>query len=112
MGFWVWGESLGSFEGLGFGEESWELRRRLEGEKVTVAEILGGGVGGFRREGFASGFEEEEGEEVEGFNGVLDLGAKKREITCCFCLPIMVMMVVVVVMVEEEEVRANYKGRV
>lgn len=107
MGFWVWGESLGSFEGLGFGEESWELRRRLEGEKVTVAEILGGGVGGFRREGSASAFEEE----VEGFNGVLDLGAKKREITCCFCLPIMVMMVVVV-MVEEEEVRANYKGRV
>ena len=111
MGFWVWGESLGSFEGLGYGEESRELRRRLEGEKVTVAEILGGGVGGFRREGSASGFEEEEGEEVEGFNGVLDLGAKKREITCCFCLPIMVMMVVVV-MVEEEEVRANYKGRV
>lgn len=108
MGFWVWGESLGSFEGLGFEEESWELRRRLEGEKVTVAEILGGGVGGFRREGSASGFEEEEGEEVEGFNGVLDLGAKKREITCCFCLPIMV----VVVVMEEEEVRANYKGRV
>ena len=106
MGFWVWGESLGSFEGLGFEEESWELRRRLEGEKVTVAEILGGGVGGFRREGSASAFEE-----VEGFNGVLDLGAKKREITCCFCLPIMVMMVVVE-MVEEEEVRANYKGRV
>lgn len=100
---------MGSFEGLGFGEESWELRRRLEGEKVTVAEILGGGVGGFRREGSAFAFEEE-GEEVEGFNGVLDLGAKKREITCCFCLPIMV--VVVMVEEEEEEVRANYKGRV
>lgn len=103
MGLWVCGESLGSFEGLGFGEESWELRRRLDGEKVTVAEILGDGVGGFGREGFGV---EEEGEGEEGFDGVLDLGAKKREITCCFCLPITAVEVAVV------EVRANYKWRV
>lgn len=29
------------------GEMSWEVRRRLDGEKLTVAEIFGGGVGGF-----------------------------------------------------------------
>lgn len=52
---------------------------------MTVAEILGGGVGGFGRE------------EDESFaDGVLDLGAKKREITCCFCFPILVVVVVVV----------------
>jgi hypothetical protein len=96
MGLWVWGESLGSFGGLGFGEESWEERRRLEGEKVTVAEILGAGVGGFGREG--CGVEEGEGE-GEGFDGVLGFEAKKRDITCCFCLP---MTVVVVVVVEEK----------
>lgn len=75
MALWVWGESLGSFEGLEFGEESREVRRRLEGEKVTVAEIFGGGV-------------EEEDEGGAGLDGILDLGAKKRDITCCFCLPI------------------------
>lgn len=54
--------------------------RRFAGEKVTVVVILGVGVGG-------------EGEETV-FEGVvpeaevLDLGAKKREITCCFCFPI------------------------
>lgn len=44
-GMWVWEERLG-FSLLG-GEVSREVRRRLEGEKETVAEILGGGVGGF-----------------------------------------------------------------
>lgn len=29
--------------------------------------------------------------------GVLGFGAKKREITCCFCLPMFVAVVVVVV---------------
>ncbi|MFS7936768.1 hypothetical protein Hanom_Chr05g00419621 [Helianthus anomalus] len=57
----------------------WEVRRRLRGEKVTVAEILGdvdgGGDGG--------------GEEGLGF------GAKKREMTCCFCFPIVMTMTVV-----------------
>lgn len=41
----MWGESLGVLEG--FWGVSWEARRRLAGEKVTVAVILGGGVGGF-----------------------------------------------------------------
>lgn len=77
MALWVWGESLGSFEGLEFEEESREVRRRLEGEKVTVAEIFGGGVE-----------EEDEKEGGEGLDGILGLEAKKRDITCCFCLPI------------------------
>lgn len=68
MGLWVWGESLGVLEGL-VGEMKWELRARLAGEKLTVVEILGGGVG-------------------VGFDGVLGVGAKNREITACFCLPI------------------------
>lgn len=58
---------------------SWKVRRRLEGEKVTVAEILGGGVAEFSREG--GGLEDCEGEDG------LGLGAKKREMTCCFCFP-------------------------
>lgn len=68
LGLWL----LWSLGCLGGGVVKWEVRRRLEGEKVTVAEILGMGVG--------------EEEEEEG--GVLGLGAKKREITCCFCFPI------------------------
>jgi hypothetical protein len=84
---------LGSFEDLGFGEESWEERRRLEGEKVTVAEILGGGVGGFGREGREV---EEGGGKGEGFGGALGFEAKKRDITCCFCLPMTVVVLVVV----------------
>ena len=72
----MWGDNLGILEGLGFGEVSWEVRRRLEGEKVTVAEILWGGVGGF-------GSEDCDGEG----EGVSGLGAKKREMTCCFCFP-------------------------
>lgn len=53
----------------------WDVRRRLEGENVAVAVILGVGVGvgGLGR-----------GEEGE---GGFSLGAKKREITCCFCFP-------------------------
>lgn len=47
MGLWVWGESLGSLDGLGDEEVRWEERRvRLVGEKLTVAVILGGGAGG------------------------------------------------------------------
>lgn len=62
-----------------------EERRRLEAEKETVAEILGGGVGGFGREDEGIGvFDGDEEEEVV---GVLGLGAKKREMTCCFCFP-------------------------
>lgn len=73
-------ESLGVLEGEEeVGEVRLELRRRLEGEKVTVAVILGGGVGGFGSNGDSDG-------EVEG-EGSLGLGAKKREITCCFCFP-------------------------
>ncbi|KAI5356315.1 hypothetical protein L3X38_009210 [Prunus dulcis] len=41
---WVWGKSLGS---LGDEEVRWdEKRAHLEGEKLTVTVILGGGVGG------------------------------------------------------------------
>ncbi|CAL8152697.1 unnamed protein product [Prunus armeniaca] len=41
---WVWGKSLGS---LGDEEVRWEERRvHLEGEKLTMAVILGGEVGG------------------------------------------------------------------
>ncbi|PQP96164.1 hypothetical protein Pyn_05642 [Prunus yedoensis var. nudiflora] len=44
---WVWGESLGSVDGLGDEEVRWEERRvRLEGEKLTVAVILGCGLAG------------------------------------------------------------------
>lgn len=43
-----------------------------------MAEILGGGVGGFGRR-------EEDDESV-------DLGAKKREMTCCFCFPMPVVV--------------------
>ncbi|CAL8998156.1 unnamed protein product, partial [Prunus brigantina] len=42
---WVWGKSLGSLDGLGDEEVRWEERRvHLEGEKLTVAVILGGGL--------------------------------------------------------------------
>jgi len=53
--------------------------RRLEGEKVTVADIFGGEndwVGGAKAE-----------EEEEETDGDLGFGAKNREITCCFCFP-------------------------
>lgn len=75
----MWGESFGALWGLGVGE----VRRRLDAEKVTVAEILGGGVGGFGRE------EDGDEDEDEGFGGVgvLGFGAKKRDMTCCFCFP-------------------------
>ncbi|CAL2254737.1 unnamed protein product [Prunus armeniaca] len=44
---WVWGKSLGSLDGLEDEEVRWEERRvHLECEKLTVAMILGGGVGG------------------------------------------------------------------
>lgn len=66
--------------------DTWEEGRRLEGEKVTVVEIFGGGVGGFGSEdGDGDG---DDGIEDEDDEGALDLGAKKREITCCFCFPI------------------------
>ncbi|CAB4283546.1 unnamed protein product [Prunus armeniaca] len=47
---WVWGKSLGS---LGDEEVRWEERRvHLEGEKLTMAVILGGEVGReIKREG-------------------------------------------------------------
>lgn len=47
-----------------------------------MAEILGGRVG-FSREGGGDG-----GESVIIEGSGLGLGAKKREITCCFCFPI------------------------
>lgn len=79
---------MGSLAGLGEEETArWEERRaRLAGEKATVAVILGGGVGGSLGfdGGDEGGNEEEEGDEG---SGVLGLGAKKREITCCFCFP-------------------------
>lgn len=50
-----------------------------------MAEILGGGIGGFGRE-------EGEGEDDSAADGVLGLGAKKREMTCCFCFPMLVVM--------------------
>ena len=70
--------------------DTWEEGRRLEGEKVTVVEIFGGGVGGFGSEdgdGDGDG-DGDDGIEDEDDEGALDLGAKKREITCCFCFPI------------------------
>lgn len=97
---------MGSFEGLEFGEESWEVRSRLEGEKETVAEILGGGVDGFGREGCGTEEKQEEEGEGEAFEGVLVLGAKKRDITCCFCLPIVTVVMDVVVV----EVRTVLQG--
>lgn len=91
-------------EGLGWlGEVSWEFRRRLEGEKVTVAETLGGGVGGLGCKDSDGGGGGGEGEEVEvEAEGVWvwvwvwgwGLGAKKREMTCCFCFPMAVVVVV------------------
>lgn len=60
-----------------------ERSLRFEGEKETVAFTLGDGIGGEggdgEDEGFAGGV---------GVDGVLGLGAKKREMTCCFCFPI------------------------
>lgn len=47
-----------------------------------MAEILGGGVGGFGREEGDKSVSDE----------VLDLGAKKREITCCFCFPMLTIV--------------------
>lgn len=70
-------------------EARWADRSfRFEGENETVVltlgdEITGGGGGGGG-----------EGEDDKGFDGggveaagILGLEAKKREITCCFCLP-------------------------
>lgn len=68
------GESFGFLSG----EASREERRRFEGEKETTAAILGSGVDG----------DGEDGEGSDGRGGDLALGAKKRDITCCFCLPI------------------------
>lgn len=55
--------------------------RRLAGEKETVVVVLGGGVGGFR---------DCERAEPEVVARGLGLGAKKREITSCLCLPMAV----------------------
>lgn len=90
IGLLVWGESLGSFGGLGEAVR-WERRERLEGEKATVAVILGGGVGGGGWAGFNGGGDDDD-EEDEGFV-VLGFGAKKREMTCCFCFPMVVAVV-------------------
>lgn len=54
--------------------------RRLEGEKVTVADILGGEKGWVGEVKAAA-------EEEEERDGDLGFGAKNREITCCFCFP-------------------------
>jgi hypothetical protein len=64
----------------------------LDGEKLTVAEILG--VEGVGREGEEAGG----GGSVVGGGG-FGLGAKKREMTCCFCLPIFVVVGVAPVVV-------------
>lgn len=58
---------------------------------MAVAEIFVGGVGGFGGAEYSGGDCEEEGDDEE-FEGLADswvfcLGAKKREITCCFCFP-------------------------
>lgn len=50
------------------------------GQKETTAAIFGGGVDGDGEDGGGSG--------ARGGGGVLGLGAKKRDITCCFCLPV------------------------
>lgn len=74
-----------------------ERRLRFDGEKATVVVIFG---------------EEEDEGAVCGGDGDglvvvgLDLGAKKREIICCFCLP---MVVEVVVEEEEEEVKGFFR---
>lgn len=70
-----------------------ERRLRFDGEKATVVVIFGE--------------EEDEGAVCGGGLEVvgLDLGAKKREIICCFCLP----MVVEVVVEEEEEVKGFFR---
>lgn len=56
-----------------------------------MAQIFGGGVWGFGRVEKCPGCCEEEGEdgvaEEVAESWVLDLGAKNREITCCFCFP-------------------------
>lgn len=66
------------------GEEvRWDDRSfLLAGEKETVAEILGLEIG-----------DEEDGGAVGGVDEslILGLGAKKREITCCFCLPMLLL---------------------
>jgi hypothetical protein len=64
----------------------------LDGEKLTVAVILG-------VEGVGRGEEEGGGGSVVGGGG-LGLGAKKREMTCCFCLPIFVVVGVAPVVVD------------
>lgn len=83
------GDNRGVLEGFLIGDMSWEVRRRLRGEYVTVAEILGGGVDEFGR-GDCDGGGDDGGEvdvvEEDGFG----LGAKKREIACCFCFPMTV----------------------
>lgn len=61
-----------------------EEMRRLEGEKVTVADTLAGENGWVGRVMSAAVAEEEEEEERD---GNLGFGAKNREITCCFCFP-------------------------
>lgn len=60
---------------MGEAAARWSERSlRLDGENETVADIFGGGVD----------------DSGTGFDGGEDLGfgAKNREITCCFCLPI------------------------
>ena len=85
----MWGESFGALGGFEAGD--WEARRRLDGGKVTVAEILGGGVGVFGREEGGDDDDDDEGFGAVACGvGVLGLGAKKRDMTCCFCFPMAV----------------------
>lgn len=79
MGLWGEDNNFGILDGLDSGDESCDVLRRLAGEKLTVAAIFGGGVGGF-----VCDFEVD----VEEGSGGFDFGAKKREMTCCFCFPI------------------------
>lgn len=61
-----------------------ERSLRFEGENDTVVLTEGDGSGGGGTEedkGFDSG--------IGADDGSLDLGAKNREMTCCFCLPIL-----------------------
>lgn len=77
-----------SFNFLG-AEAIWSDKSfRFDGENDTVAEILAGDGDGSEF-GFGTGKcgEEDEGSADFGDDGVFVLGAKNREIICCFCFP-------------------------
>lgn len=60
----------------------------MAGENETVDKTFGGGVGGgCDWEGDAKDKDDDGSLGKEESSRVLGLGAKKREITCCFCFP-------------------------